>query len=330
MGIPQITPANSPKQGALARPMNTAASHLGQGILLMVAAVSCFAAMDTGVRHIGGTVPVLMLLILRYLTQALLMAPALVLSGLGFRSPRPRFQVLRGALLLACSAITFIGLRYMPVAEYTAIAMLTPVLVTLFSVLLFKEHISLLRWALVLGAFAGALIIIRPGSGIFGWAVVWPLAGSCAYAGFQLVTSRFAAREDPFITHFWTGAVGALAVLPFWPLGLVDVVGTWQALPTGTLLLIGAIGLLGTGGHLLLILAFGRAPASKLMPLLYLQIAVAVLLGWLVLDHVPDGWAWLGMAVIAACGAATAVLNMRAAAVARRETSVVEADTTAD
>ena len=310
--------------------MSGARTHLGQGVVLMVAAVSCFAAMDTTVRHLGSAAPVLLLLILRYLTQALVMAPALALSGLGFRSPRPRFQILRALLLLGCSAATFMGLRYLPVAENTAITMLTPVLVTLLSVLLFKEHISVLRWVLVLGAFAGALIVIRPGSGLFGWAVFWPLGGSLAYAGFQLITSHFAAREDPYITHFWTGAIGALALMPAWPLGVVDVLGAWQALPTGSRVSIAVIGLLGTGGHLLLILALGRAPGSQLMPLIYVQIAAAVLLGWLVLDHVPDGWAWVGMAVIAACGAATAMLNLRAAALARREISTVEADTTAN
>jgi drug/metabolite transporter (DMT)-like permease len=304
--------------------------HTGLGIVLMLSAVTCFAAMDTVVRHLGGSVPVLLLLILRYLAQAVLMVPVLLLTAHGFRSRRPGFQLGRGLLLLACSAITFIGLRYMPVAEYTAIAMLTPVLVTLLGAMLFKEHVSALRWALVLGAFVGALIVIRPGSGIFGWVVLWPLAGSMAYAGFQLVTSRYAAHEDPFTTHFWTGAVGALAVLPAWPLGAVDVSAGWQAMDGATRTLVIVVGLLGTFGHLLLILSFGRAPASRLMPFLYAQIAMAVLLGWLALGHVPDGWAWLGMAVIAACGAASAVLNLRASAQSRRETSVVEADTTAD
>jgi drug/metabolite transporter (DMT)-like permease len=306
------------------------ATHFGQGIALMLAALTCFAAMDTTVRFLGATVPVLVLLILRYLTQAVLMVPVLLVTGHGFRSARPGFQLLRGLLLLACSAITFIGLRYMPVAEYTAIAMLTPVLVALFSVLLFKEKVSAVRWALIAGALAGALVVIRPGSGIFGWVVLWPLAGSCAYAAFQLLTSRYAALENAFVTHFWTGAVGALAVLPAWAAGFADVPGTWQALPAQGQVLVAVVGLLGTVGHLLLILAFGRAPASRLTPFLYLQIAIAVLMGWAALGDVPDGWAWVGMAVIAACGAATAVLNMRAASRARRELSAVEADTTAD
>jgi drug/metabolite transporter (DMT)-like permease len=147
---------------------------------------------------------------------------------------------------------------------------------------------------------------------VFGWVVLYPLSGACAYAAFQLVTARYAARENPFVTHFWTGAIGALAVLPAWPLGMVDVAGAWAALPLATQGLIAQIGLLGTVGHLLMILAFRRAPASRITPFLYSQIAIAMLLGWAALGHVPDAWAWVGMAIIAACGAATALLNLRA------------------
>ena len=310
--------------------MNAPATHVGQGVALMLAALTCFAAMDTTVRYLGEAVPVLLLLSLRYLMQAVLMVPVLVLMRQGFRSARPGFQLLRGVLLLACSAITFIGLRFMPVAEYTAIAMLTPVLVALFSVVMLKEHISVTRWALAFGAFAGALIVIRPGSGIFGWAVLWPLSGACAYAAFQLVTSHYAARENAFVTHFWTGTVGALVVLPAWPLGLVDITGTWPTLPGRVQWLVGMLGLLGTFGHLLLILAFTRAPASRIAPLLYAQIALAVLMGWAVMGRLPDAWAWLGMLVIAACGTATVVLNVRAASAARRPVTPVTADATAD
>lgn len=303
---------------------------MGRGVLLMLAAVTCFATMDTVVRYLGTSIPVLLLLFLRYVVQAVVMVPVLLHGSQGFRSTRPRFQVARGLLLLACSAASFIGLRYIPVAEFTAISMLTPVLVTLLSVLLFQEHISLARWVLVAGAFAGVLVIVRPGSGLFGWAVLWPLAGACAYASFQLVTGRYAARENPFVTHFWTGAVGAAAVLPAWLLGLLDVTAAVQNLPAPLLGGIVAIGLLGTFGHLLLILAFGCAPASRLSPFLYAQIAIAGMLGWLLLGQVPDGWARVGMSIIAACGAATAWLNMRSARAAQREVSAVEADATAE
>jgi drug/metabolite transporter (DMT)-like permease len=91
-----------------------------------------------------------------------------------------------------------------------------------------------------------------------------------------------------------------------------------------------AIGTLGTTGHLLLIRALGIAPASTLMPFLYVQIGAATLIAWLVFGHLPDPWAWLGMAIIAACGAATAWLNVRSAQRAHRIIPAASADTVGD
>jgi len=54
------------------------------------------------------------------------------------------------------------------------------------------------------------------------------------------------------------------------------------------------------------------------MPFLYLQIAIAALIGWLVFRHLPDHWGWIGMAVIAACGGTSAWLNLRPGQLARQ------------
>jgi len=59
-------------------------------------------------------------------------------------------------------------------------------------------------------------------------------------------------------------------------------------------------------------------------------IGAATLIAWLVFDHLPDPWAWLGMAIIAVCGAATAWLNVRSAQRAHRVIPAASADTVAD
>lgn len=71
------------------------------------------------------------------------------------------------------------------------------------------------------------------------------------------------------------------------------------------------MGLMGTVGHFLLILAYQRAPASVLTPYLYGQIAFAMLGGYLMFAHVPDAWALLGIAMVAVCGAMGAWLTVR-------------------
>lgn len=304
-------------------------AHPALGITLIVLMGVCFAAMDTSVRWLGGAMPLLLLLTVRYSVQALAMGLWLALDRRrSFRSAHPRFQALRGTLLLLTSAFGFAGLAYMPVAEFTAIIMLTPVLVTLLAAWLLKEPVSAWRWVLVCGGCVGALIVIRPGSGLFGWAVLLPLAGVCCNAAFQVLTSRLSTVESPYTTHFWTGFTGAALMLPLLLAGPLDLQATWAAASRTQLGLLLLIGALGTVGHLMLILAMGLAPTATLMPFVYTQIASAAALGWLVFRHLPDAWAWVGMAVVAACGAASAWLNLRHASAARR--SAVAVDTLAE
>ena len=314
--------------------MNAAAGPAARpaaGIALILLSSLCFASLDTASRHVGqAAVPLLVMLWVRYAFQAVAMAGWLAMGwrGAGFRTVHPRFQLLRGTLLLICSALTFLALRHMPVPEFTAIVMLTPVIVAVLARWVFKEQLSRLRWALVVGAFAGAVIVIRPGSGLFGWAVVFPLLGALFYAGFQLLSSRMAALESPYTTHFYTGAVGMAVVTPLLWLSPDALWPTLQALPALELGLLLLMGLLGTVGHLFLILGLGQAPAATLMPFLYAQIPAAALVAWIVTRHLPDAWGWLGMAIIMGCGAATAWLNLGGPG--RRPLPPVAADTVAD
>lgn len=286
----------------------------GLGIALTVLMAACFACMDTSIKHLGATLPVLFILWARYGTQLLVMAlwlarGARATAGATWRPRQPRFQLMRGLLLLATSAAGFYGLQVLPVAEFTAIVMLTPVIVTLLAAWLLKERVSRWRWALVAGGFVGVLIVIRPGSGLFGWAVLLPLAAACFYAAFQVLTRQLSMLESPYTTHFWTGLIGWLCLSAVLPASGIDPFDAWQTATRGELGLLLAIGLMGTVGHLLLIFALGMAPTSTLMPFAYSQIAMAAAVGWWVFGAVPDGWAWLGMGVVAACGAASAWSN---------------------
>lgn len=310
--------------------MTRAAQPLA-GILLIVTAASCFGAMDTTLRYLGAFIGIALMLWLRFAMHAAVMTAWIGVSrDKTFRTANPRFQLLRGSLLLFSSGMAFNALRHMPVAEFTAIVMITPLLITLLAHLWLKEQVSTLRWALVAGGLAGALIIIRPGSGLFGWAVLLPLACACSNAFFQILTSRLAPHENPYTTNFYTGLTGMVLATPLLIASSQDISDTLSAAPPLQLVLLLAIGVLGTGGHLLLIMALGKAPTATLMPFTYAQIAVAAFLGWVALGAAPDAWGWAGMAVIAVCGAASAWLNVRDAAAHQRPVSAVAVDTTAD
>ncbi|MES1161782.1 MAG: EamA/RhaT family transporter, partial [Rhizobacter sp.] len=92
---------------------------------------ACFACSDTLIKYMGAFAPVLLLLWARYAFQAGAMALWLARLGpAGFKCAHPKFQWMRGALLLVTSGMSFFGLQLMPVAEFTALGMLTPVIVT--------------------------------------------------------------------------------------------------------------------------------------------------------------------------------------------------------
>lgn len=269
------------------------------GIGLTVVAMACFAALDTATKYVSTSVPLLMALWFRYAFQAVATtAVMLPLRGLSvLRTAHPKFQLLRGVLLLASSLFAFFSLKYMPVGEFTAIVMLTPLLITLLAAHSLGESVSMARWALVCGGFAGTLVIIRPGHEAFSWTTLLPLGLVVCNAWFQVLTVKMAKTEDPVTMHLYTGWVGA--VLASLPLPWV-----WAMLPSGSLW--GALLLMGataTVGHFLLILAYQRAPAATLTPYLYAQIGFAMLGGWLAFSHVPDGWSFVGMLMIAVCGA---------------------------
>ena len=277
------------------------------GIAFVVLAVACFSTLDTTVKFVSASVPLLMALWFRYAFQALattiVVLPVRGLSGL--RTAHPEFQVLRGLLLLLSSVLAFLSLKFMPVGEFTAVTMITPLVITLMAAAALHEKVSALRWMLVAGGFSGTLVIIRPGADTFQWATLLPLGLVASNAWFQLLTSRLARTEDPVTMHLYTGWIGTLGASLALPLA-------WTWLPDWRLwALLCLMGLMATVGHFLLILAYKRAPASTLTPHLYTQIGFAMLGGWLVFSHVPDALALAGIGMIAVCGAAGAWLTVR-------------------
>jgi drug/metabolite transporter (DMT)-like permease len=269
--------------------------------------VACFAALDTATKFVSASVPAVMAIWFRYLFQALVTALAL-LPRRGRRllhTRRPWLQCLRALLLMLVSLFAFFSLKFMPVGEFTALVMLAPLLITLLAATSLGERVSAPRWLCVVGGFAGALIVIRPGDAKFTWAALLPLLMVAMIAWFQILTSKLSKTDDAGTTQLYTGIVGAgtaTLLLPF----------AWEPLGSWSLwVILVLIAVFSTVGHLLLIKAYARAPASALTPFLYFQIAFATLGGWLVFSYAPDLTSVAGLVVIGACGAAGTWLKAR-------------------
>jgi drug/metabolite transporter (DMT)-like permease len=198
--------------------------------------------------------------------------------------------------MLGSSVVAYLALRHVPVGEFTAIMMLVPLAVTLLAALMLREPVSALTWALVIGGLAGAMIVIRPKGSDFHGAMLLPLLLVLVNAAYQILTSRMVRTEDPGTMHFYTGLLGLACCSLLLPWG-------WAPMADWTLwALAGLLGVFGSVGHYLLIQAYHHAPASRLTPYLYAQIAFATLAGWVVFGYAPDVWTVVGIALIALCG----------------------------
>ena len=234
----------------------------------------------------------------RYAAQAVAMvlwlAPSMRWNLL--KTAQPRFQVARGTVL-AVSSVCFVNaLRFLPLADATAINYTTPILVVLLSVAILDERMTRARIAFVVAGFAGMLLIIRPGASILHGGAVFALAAAGFYAVYQILT-RMLRGDDPRVTLFYPALCGSVLMLPALPF-----LDRGADMPWSDIGLIGLTGILGTVGHFLFILAFQRAPASGLTPFTYVQLVWAILLGWLFYGQFPDALTLVGIGVIAASG----------------------------
>lgn len=274
------------------------ATHAGRGIALTALATLCFATLDTASQYVGPAAPVFMVIWVRFLVQTL-MTLGLLWPERGralLTARRPGWQALRGLLMVGCASGAYLSLQHVPVGEFTAILMLVPLTVTLLAAMLLRERVGPVNWLLVAGGLTGALVVVRPKGSDFSLWLLLPLLLVVLNALYQIVTSHMVKSEDAGTTHFYTGVVGltlSSALLPW----------VWTPLRDPLLwALLALMGVFGSLGHYLLIRAYHQAPASRLAPYMYTQIAFATLGGWIVFGHAPDGWTVAGIGLIALCG----------------------------
>lgn len=183
-----------------------------RGILLICAAVFLFASHDGLSKFLSGFYPIVMVVWARYLVHTLLMVAVFVpRNGLAvIRTRRPLMQLARALCLIGTSLFFTTGLRYLPLAEATAVNFLAPLLVTALSVPLLKEKVSLGQWLAVLTGFIGVLFIVRPGGALFTPAALFPLGSALCFGLYQLLTRMLANSDSPTTSNFLAGIFNTL------------------------------------------------------------------------------------------------------------------------
>ena len=272
-------------------------SERDRAIGLIILAFAFFAMLDACAKYLSGWHSIFQIVWARYVGHFLFaMLIYALLGGAGtWRSRRPALQIVRSGLLLAATALNFIALQYLQLAETSAISFTIPIWVALLSAPLLGERIDFSGWAAIVVGFIGVLIIVRPGSGFFHWAILLSLSVAIIVAFYQIATRKLAGVDSSHTTQLYTALVGTIVVSPIVPFYWVTPEGSqlWAMI---------GIGVLGGAGHYLLIISHRWAPAPVLAPFWYTQIIWMILIGYLVFSDLPDFWTLVGAAIVVASG----------------------------
>ncbi len=270
-----------------------------RGIILLVLSVSLFGVVDGISKMLAETQSVGQIVLARYaLALPVLLAASLPLDLANlFQTARPGLQILRGIAPLIIGGAMVLAVRYLPIADATAILFAGPFLVVMLSARYLGERVRLPSWIGVVAGFTAVLIVARPGFSELSRYTAFPLIAAVFYALFQLMTRRLAAAgEDPNTTLAWTLATGVVVAAPV-------AVLTWAPVGLTAWLLMISLGLVFGAAQALMARAFVYAPANVLTPFSYAQIIAATLFGIVVFSAVPDRWTLAGIALIIGAGA---------------------------
>jgi drug/metabolite transporter (DMT)-like permease len=268
------------------------------GIGLVSLTYLLFSLLDGSAKWLVGTVPVIVVVWLRFVTHVVFAGMVLFpVRGIALVKTRHlRWHLLRALMFVVMTGVNFWALQYLQLTVTASIFFSVPILIALASAPLLGERLDAGRWLAILAGFAGVLVIVRPGSAEFHPAMLASVVNAMLYAAFMLMTRRLAAYESPETIQYLPAVGAAIGLAPF-------ALAAWQS-PDGWLEWTVAclVGVLGGCGHYLLALAHRYAPASVIAPFLYQQVIYMALFGYLVFGDLPSPAVWLGSGVVIASG----------------------------
>ena len=174
------------------------------------------------------------------------------------------------------------------------------------AVVIFREPVSLSRWALIALGFLGVLLVIRPGLDGFSPLSILAVLGMIGFAGRDLATRAC----PPVLSNFQLSFYGFAILLPTGALILAITGGAglpdWVALRD----VAGAV-CFGTFAYWALTKAMRMGEVSVITPFRYTRLIFALILGALVFGERPDGAMIVGSVLIVASGLYTLLEQRR-------------------
>ena len=278
--------------------MSKSISKDNLGIVLCLVATLIFSCQDAITKVLTNTLPAPQFVMVRFwafLVFALIFASFNGGIKNAFNTKRPILQICRGLLLIMQIILFAFGLKQLSLADMHSLFVLFPIFVTVLAIPVLGETIGWRRVVAVCVSFFGALLILRPGMGVFGFEALYPIGCAAMFAVYNLLT-RLTSYDDHYSSNILFVAVIGAIVSTAWGSQL------WQT-PTSTELgFMLVLCVTGVAGHVLLMKALEFSAASKIQPFNYFTLVWAIIISVLFFGEFPDYWTLSGATLIISSG----------------------------
>jgi drug/metabolite transporter (DMT)-like permease len=280
--------------------------HIVKAVSFKVASTLMFTIMGAQVRYLAGAYPEGQVAFFR---SVFALIPILIVFGWrgqlrgALRTKRPSDHLLRGFFSIVGTFCTMAALARIPIADFTAIAFLAPLITVIFAAIFLKEHVHAYRWSAVAFGFGGVILMLTPYArdhvaltsamtiGLF-----FALTNAFTAGGASIQIRRLTATETTSsIVIFMTLLVLFVSLLTA-PFGW-RMPATWQDVAV-----LAGIGVAGGLGQIFFTDSYRFAPASFLAPFDYTAMLWAFILGYWFFGEVPTLYVVIGAIVVASAG----------------------------
>ena len=264
------------------------------GILYIIISAFCFALMAMFVR-LAGDLPSVQKSFFRNLVALTFAFVLLKKDRIGFSGKKENVKYLfirslAGTIGILCN---FYAVDHLVLSDASMLNKMSPFFAIIFSALILKEKVKIPQALIVIGAFLGSLLIIKPTPAIFSEpasliGLLGGLGAGVAYTYVRVLGQK--GEKGPFIVFVFS-LFSCITTLPFLiidyhPMSMMQIVYLLFA------------GLAASGGQFSITAAYFHAPAKEISVYDYSQIIFSALLGFIIFGQVPDIYSWIGYIII--------------------------------
>jgi len=269
-----------------------------RGMFALAGAMATFSVNDMLMKLTAQRYPLGEVIAVRGVIASLMVAAILIATRevATIRLAGNRLLVFRTLLDGVAMVLFTSALVHMPLAELSAINLVSPLIITALAVIFFAEEVGWRRWTAIAVGFVGTLFIVKPTPSAFN---AWALLGiACSFCGASRdVVTRRLDIGIPTTLISLMAAVGSTII--------GAIMGLFEQWPPMAWSDVGVLAISATFvaiGYFLIVIAFRGVDVAAIAPFRYTLLIWAGICGYLAFGEVPDRVALFGAALIVGSG----------------------------